>query len=431
MRKYIIFVAIFAFCGSLYSEITSERIYTVDKSVEDAMKNNQSILFAQEEIKLAQSRVKEAYSLMYPQVELQTNATFFEVQSFYPLSGDFGSVLLNPYMDDTKPYINARAVMKQVIYKGGQILSTKRLANIFFEQAKSRYNEIKNEIVYKVRTSFYRLLLLQEKKTGLIKGLNQLQLLDERYSTSLSDYDSLQLLMEINSLNGRIDSLNRDKQGALLDFIHNMNIEQDLNVVLDGSLEFKKVDIDLNKCLAWAEAFRPELKASQFQEEIDTLVVNLSKAERYPKVLFGTGYEFSGSGFPLEDENWNATLSLNLPIFDGWAQWSRVRQKRAQARKGKLTRNTTKDLVHLQVRKAFNEYNSQADALSRIESFREDILKKIVSENNGLSRTVNFEKRKNLIKYEAEINNQYLEALSRAINAQLTLEYVVGRTLEQ
>lgn len=410
------------------AEITHGRVYTLEKSVEDSLKNNQSVLFAKEEIKFAEARVKEAKSLLYPLVELKSTASRFGIQELYPFSEELGTVLLRPGMDSSKTHYTARATMKQTIFGGGRILSTMRLSRTFLNKARSEYDEIRNDVIYNVKALFYTLLVFIEKEKVFQRGLDELELLKRRSGGKSGGFDSLELLMEIDSIYTRIEELVRERGNAHFNYIKFLNVEQDLLITIDGQLEFVRSDVDLNKSLAWADEFRPKLKQTMFQEQIDALVVSLSMSERQPLILFGTSYEFSGLDLPLETENWNATLSLKLPIFDGWAQWSRVRQKRAQARQGSLTRARIKDDVHIQVRKALKEHHVRSSELDRISEMRKEVLGAI----NAVGRTAaTLEKKRKLIRYRYETEEKYLDALEGAINSKIYLEYTIGRSLDQ
>ncbi|HCJ66812.1 MAG TPA: hypothetical protein DHV62_05655, partial [Elusimicrobia bacterium] len=138
----------------------------------------------------------------------------------------------------------------------------------------------------------------------------------------------------------------------LLDLI---GLELNTELTLKGELKVIAEELNLDKCLAWAYQYRPELKQIQVEEEIDTLSVNLALAERYPTLSLGVNYLFVGSIFPYPEKNWSATVGISLPLFDGWAGWSRIRQSQTHLEQNKLKRVEWEDQINLEIRQVYGD----------------------------------------------------------------------------
>jgi hypothetical protein len=113
------------------------------------------------------------------------------------------------------------------------------------------------------------------------------------------------------------------------------------------------VDLDLTKLLAWAHQFRWELRETEYQAKIDHLAINLSEAERFPVVAFGAAYGLSNTRFPLRTEEWNTTLNLSLPLFNGFSSRARIRQKRIRADQSRIQRTELEDKINQEVRDGY------------------------------------------------------------------------------
>jgi outer membrane protein TolC len=72
-------------------------------------------------------------------------------------------------------------------------------------------------------------------------------------------------------------------------------------------------------------------------------------------VAFGAGYELRDSDLALRTSNWNATINLNLPLFDGFSTLSRIRQSRDQAELGRVKKAKLQDQVFLDVRQTYQD----------------------------------------------------------------------------
>jgi outer membrane protein TolC len=412
----------------------AERVYDINTSITDAINNSQTLLYTSEEITVNKNRIKEAKSQLYPHLDINANISKFTVQDIYALSPGFGSTLLHPTSDEHDTYYAARTTLRQVIYSGGRVINNLRLAQTSLERVKTQYQEAKNNLIYDVRKTFYELLFQQERK----KIYDQLLAVMQDVSTAagkknMNALHALRFQGMATRITAEAAEADRDAAQSRMEFVKVLNIEQDTRISLTGELEGKKIDdLTLHKCFAWADQYRPELKQTQFQEQIDSLSVNLSLSERYPTVFFGGSYEFNGSEFPLRSENWNATLGMNLPVFDGWSGWARVRQKRAQHRQGKLKKAQLQDQIYMESRRGFSDYQFWLSQIAP--RLRE------VKHAEGLRAMVDADYKKGAVSSVdylealtslADIRLRYLTAVKQELIAHAAIERVTGRALIQ
>ncbi|MFH1379305.1 MAG: TolC family protein [bacterium] len=423
----------FCISSGIQSElIKPEREYDLQTSLTDGINNSNTLLYSKQEIMLNESRVKEARAILYPHFGINANVSQFTAQDVYALSPELGSTLLKPTGEQGDDFYAARMSLKKSIYTGGRELSTLRLAKASLERAKSHYQEIKNNIVFEINKGFYELLYYQQLERIFKEVLSQFE---SEKETDKKKYNETLFELKLQSvraeLNARIAEYQQLSVQARLKFIKTLNIEQGTYISVTGSLSEKSMDnISLSKCLSWSDQFRPELKQTQFQEEIDALSVNLSMAERYPTVLFGASYEFNGNEFPLDSENWNATLSLNFPIFDGWAGWARVRQKRAQRNQGRYKQAQLTDEVHMEVRQAYSKYEFWKNQTAPRQK-EYNISKGLLSSLQKIYRKgkVAPDEYLNALVKTAEIEGRYLEAVKEELVSLALLEKSMGKLL--
>ncbi|HOX23387.1 MAG TPA: TolC family protein, partial [Elusimicrobiales bacterium] len=104
----------------------AEEALTLDQSLRLSMQNNPDLLSAEQDVIIAQQRVKEASYLFLPQTNLSGAVTKANVKYPMVLTPEFGSHLLQP-----SPYENfysAKVSMMQPLYTGGRNTNTLRLA---------------------------------------------------------------------------------------------------------------------------------------------------------------------------------------------------------------------------------------------------------------------------------------------------------------
>jgi len=336
---------------------TVEKTFTLDEAVITGLHNDQEYLALQEQVSFAQQRINEARALVYPKIDFNASASRFNNEQPIVLSPSFNSIYLPPGSRDM--YYTTRFSLWQYLYAGGKYTTNLRLAEINLSQAQSQADALRNKIVLEVKKSFYDCLFQHEKINACEKALAEAAAPGEKNNAVRGRAVLFAYHLKKNILEAK-----HDYEKCRLEFLKTVGSE--LNAVVDLSEGETWVvgDYDLNKCLARATQYRPELRQTQFEETIDSLRVNLSMMERYPTVTLGANYEWAGDNFPLNNKNWNATINFNVPIFDGWASWARIKQRRNQAREGKIRRAKIEDQIRFDVREAYMDYTFWRDRMT-------------------------------------------------------------------
>jgi outer membrane protein TolC len=330
--------------GPLAGQVV-ERTFTLDQATAAGLHNNQEYLALQEQIFTAQQRINEARALIYPKIDLNASASRFNNEQPTVLSPSFNSLYLPVGNRDL--YYTTRFSLWQYLYAGGRYTTNLQLAEINLSQSQSQADMVRNRIVLDVVAAFYECVYSREKIAVREKALAALA----KNGAGRTRWAAFE-----RKLRNQIVEARHEYEKSRLRFLKAVGSE--LNAVVDFTAEELPAfeDYDLDKCLARAYQYRPELRKTQFEETIDSLRVNLSQTERYPTVTLGANYEWIGETYPPGNENWNATINLNLPIFDGWASWARIKQRRSQAREGKIRRARIEDQIRFEVREAYMDY---------------------------------------------------------------------------
>ena len=369
MKKYFILLLL-CLVSPIFAQGV-ERVLTIEDCTKLALNINQDILIANEAVSYAEQRVTEARSLYFPKLDLNFNVSRF--------SNDFETLINSHYLPatillpagDTDYFYSTKLALWQPIYNGGKTVATNKLAKINYEKAKTNAEIKKNEVVAQVKTQFYKNIALKEK-IQIYKDY-----LSKKPNTSLQD---------------QLDILEHQYELETLELLSLIGLELDTVIDIEGTLETEKIDLDLQQCILWAYQFRPEIKTTQYQESMDNIGVNLITMEKLPTVMLGASYDWLGDDLEKWERDWYVSLNVNLPLFEGGAVFSRLKQKKIQARQATIERAKIEDKIKLEVRKAFSEYNFWYKKLVKIEesktkSIEHDILKADIKYNYVKSLT--------------------------------------------
>lgn len=357
MKKYFILLLLFAVSPVFAQGV--ERVLTLDECTRLALNINQDILIANEAVAYAEQRVNEAKSLYFPKLDLNFNISRF--------SNDVETLINSHYLPATilLPYgsrdyfYSTKLALWQPIYNGGKTMATNKLAKINYEKAKTNAEIQKNEVIANVKAQFYKNIALKEK----IKI----------YKDYLSKKKDI-------TLQNQLDILEHEYELETWELLSLIGLELDTVIDIEGNIDVEKLDLNLQQCILWAYQFRPEIKTTQYQESMDNIGVNLITMEKLPTIMLGAAYDWLGDDEENWERDWYVTLNINLPLFEGGAVFSRLKQKKIQARQASIERAKIEDKIKLEVRKAFSEYNFWYNKLLKVEesnvkSIEHEILK--------------------------------------------------------
>jgi outer membrane protein TolC len=344
MKKYFILLLLFAVSPVFAQGV--ERVLTLDECTRLALNINQDILIANEAVAYAEQRVNEAKSLYFPKLDLNFNISRF--------SNDVETLINSHYLPATilLPYgsrdyfYSTKLALWQPIYNGGKTMATNKLAKINYEKAKTNAEIQKNEVIANVKAQFYKNIALKEK----IKI----------YKDYLSKKKDI-------TLQNQLDILEHEYELETWELLSLIGLELDTVIDIEGNIDVEKLDLNLQQCILWAYQFRPEIKTTQYQESMDNIGVNLITMEKLPTIMLGAAYDWLGDDEENWERDWYVTLNINLPLFEGGAVFSRLKQKKIQARQASIERAKIEDKIKLEVRKAFSEYNFWYNKLLKVE----------------------------------------------------------------
>jgi len=406
-----------------------DRVLTLDESLRLASNNSQQILSAREDVNISLQRVKQAESLLFPKLDVNANWSKSRVMGDTPLllPSNMGLTLI----PDTprENFYSARIDVYQPIYEGGRLRNTWRQARIAYEKARNVQDSLLTQTQGQARQVFFDLLFAQarrEEYDRIWKGTASWAA-DGRLGFS----ERLKVERERAGLRAQRQEAVLDEDMARLSYLRALNLEMNTSVRLDGKLETRRRELDLQKLLAWASRYRSELKQTEYQQEFDALGVSLSQAERTPRIGLGAAYERTGNDMELPTANWFGTLNIHLPvsISDMVFGWAKVRERRAQYRQAVVRRADASDQIEKQVREAYSQFLYWQNELQP----REEELKRLdrwASESSGAGRATPSE-RLELSRLRADMKIAYLQAVHGHLWSQAALERAVGHSLEE
>lgn len=432
---------------SVFSQTeTSTSSFTLQQAIEQAQKNNYSVVNANRDLEIAKQKKWETTTMGLPQLNGSVNyQNTFEFQKQGAAANAF-----NPTADPnditllafgTKHTALGNLTLSQLIFDGSYLVglqSAKTYLKIS-ENAKVKTNQEIKEIVINsygnVLLADESILIINKNKVVLEKILSDTK---EIYKNGLIEEENIeQLQITLNSVNNALDNVIRQRVIALnmVKLLLGINLEEPI-VLTDKLNTLTQNNIDLQVLAAEFNMNNNiDYQIGKSVEESKRLLIKFEKSKALPSL--GAQLNFGYNAFSNEftffgaNQKWsnysNVGIGLNVPIFSSGARSSRVQQAKIDLEKSRTQLTETEQKLKLQHQKAKSDYeysiNQYNNAQSNLKLAERIENKQQVKFKEGLSSSFDFaEAQKQLYTAQQEV----LQAMLEIINKKATLEKLLN-----
>ncbi|MBI1912296.1 MAG: TolC family protein [Deltaproteobacteria bacterium] len=356
------------------------KTYTLAELMDAALKNNPSLLASKRNIEAEEYRVDIAKAERLPVINLNGGVTHSRYpQAVTPISG---SPLTTKFPEFDETIYDVSVSLSLPLYRGGRIERGITIAEIRKDAAKDTFSKNRQELVYNIRSVFYKISHLEKLRESTEAEVKQLQ--EHRNNVELS----------VNTGTApRVDLLKTDvelshaRQNALLiknsiesayEFLKTLvGFEDDSRLKIAGEERQADLRQRLDESISIALAQRPDYKAIQKKKKIAEQSVLVAQGRRHPQVSLNSEYgERSGADLGF-NENWAVGLRFTLPLFDGGLIKSEIEKERKAAEITKEEERALRNQIIREVKEAYlNIENSNeriAAASTTIDAAKENL----------------------------------------------------------
>jgi outer membrane protein TolC len=137
------------------------------------------------------------------------------------------------------------------------------------------------------------------------------------------------------------------------------------------SLDFVETAADQQQVVREAVSSRPEVKAVSWNEKIYDEVIGIYKADMRPRLdlsgAFGWSVRQTPSFFEPNYRKWSLSVTLKVPVFDGWRTAGKVAQARAERARVGQDRVALETQIDLEAKQAVDRLRVAASVLHATE----------------------------------------------------------------
>ncbi len=345
---------------------------TLQDCLDLALKQNPSILKAQQEIRRARGVIVEARAPGVPQITASGSGEMIDkkaIDAFKFITTNGASATSTVFGNQQQPW-SAQVQASQLLYQGGRVRSGVRAAELSSQIAGLDFQRIVADTILNVRTQFYQILLNQalvevrEQSVTLLE--QQLKDAQSRFDVgSVPRFNVLRAEVELENAKPPLIRAQNDLRLSKENLVKLLAIDSKQSndftpITFEGKLEYEHRSWELSDALQQAINQRPELQAAERQIGVAKANVKVAASGYQPEAsIFGNygwhDYTFGDSPDNTR-EGWVAGASVSWALFDGMLTRGKVSEARAVLEEANLDYADTRRQVELEVRQGYSDY---------------------------------------------------------------------------
>ena len=341
---------------------------TLQDCLDLAIKQNPSILKAQQEIRRTQGVIIETRGPAVPQITASGSGEMISKSAIdaFPFSGGSNTVFRN----QTQPW-SAQVQISQLLYQGGRVSAAVRAAKFSDKIAVLGFQKAVADTILDVRKAFYQILLnkaLADVREQSVTLLEQ-QLLDaqSRYDVgSIPKFNVLRAEVELANAKPPLIRAHNDLRISKESLVKLLAIDSAVQtndftpINFEGKLVYEHRAWELSTALQQGLEHRPELLQAEQQIGVAKANVKVASSGYKPEASVFGNYGWHDNTFANDPdvtrEGWTAGASVTWALFDGMVTRGKVTEARAQLEEAHLDYADTRRQVELEVRQGYSDY---------------------------------------------------------------------------
>lgn len=315
----------------------------LQKAVGMALEKNLDVLSAREELAKAEGKYVYARSGLFPAISLNGSASRRNEESTKPEEENIASVGLSQYL-----------------YAGGVISAGAEQARQTRVKARQDLASVEESVALKVVEAY--LSVLQRKadeetaRDALAYYENAAKDLGKRFELGLArKLDYSRAVQQRESASAAYTSAKNALSTARIDLFTLLRLPPDADAEVAGGLEAAAVSVNRDESVAKALADRPDLQGQKTAAAIQKTAVEIARGGMRPVVTLSASYQLDYDSTPYssaEEDEWLATVTMKVPLFDGGTTRGRVMQEKASLNQAEQAVSKKEEAVRAEVSQA-------------------------------------------------------------------------------
>jgi TolC family type I secretion outer membrane protein len=320
--KPVILITVFIICT--LAQAGAEEVLKWQDCIKEAAKNHPDLISAEEAVKQSEATKKIDASSLLPQVN--SNLGISRAQTTAKKSD--GSTKATK--SDSYSY---GLTGSQLLFDGMKTVNNVRQASENIKAAQYNYKFTSGAVRYRLRSAFINLLRAQEllNLTQEIRRIRRdnLELITLRYESGMEHRGAL-LTAEANLAEAEFEIIQakRALEVAQRQLFKEMGRSKFSPVSVQGEFELKVTNREKPDFEAFAKN-NPSLSKLAAQVNAASFGIKAAQANFIPELSVEAAASKTNDRWPPRNNQWNAGLAINYPLFEGGLRLAEIAQARA------------------------------------------------------------------------------------------------------
>ncbi|MDP4194184.1 MAG: TolC family protein [Bacteroidota bacterium] len=358
----IVLYMLFSFKVIAQTKVVSFNKLSLHEATSLALENNPSIRLANSAYNVNVAGLRQSRSGLFPNINFSAQGSRTE-----------GAFIFNPDFPAREQKYNNYTTgisINQLIYDFGRTTSRIEASEDLVDASNYDYISAKENVIVNVQVAYFSYLQAQyvaKVNEDLLRQAEEhLKIAKAFYSAGQRpQYDVTKAEVDVANANVNLLGARNQVQITRLQLENAMGIQNPELYTVTDSLAIVPFNISIDSARAISFNSRSELKALNFRLQANENLVSSAWSQNLPALTaFGT-YNWNGFEPTSLKSRWNAGVTFNFPIFQGFAVSAQVEQNQANVQQVQANIESTRQAILLEVSQY---YLSMKEALNRIDA---------------------------------------------------------------
>lgn len=361
--------------------VYAQKTITIDQAVKTALQKNTTLQKSAYNVQSGEVNVKSSYGNLLPTLGLYGtwNWSRSDGKGGFDISNS-GALIPIPSTSQSRRY-SVGANVNWMLFDGLSSWSRVDQSKNDLEAARTSYARTKQDIVYNTTSLFYDVLnakqLLKVREDDLAYQRKNLEIISERNklgAVTLADVYAQQVNVGNSELaliqaTNNFETLKSQFLNYLgLDVLEEVNLSDPSEtdtLRAEDAQRFVNESDNLSQIVSQAFANRLDYKSSQFRLQSANNNIDIAKSAYLPSLSMSNTLGTSSTALNgLNDSRtFNSSLTLNIPIFSGWATERSVEVARVQSLTQEVTLTEMERQIKMDIKKTYLDFQAARKAL--------------------------------------------------------------------
>jgi len=330
----------------------------VDRAIEMALTTNKGLDIARRSIGVADAQIDQAYSSVYPKVDLNARYTRNIERPVFFLPDTSGNT--RPISIGSANAIQGDLSVSQIIFNNA-VFTGVGTAETYARISRQQLRVQANETAATVRRAFYAALLARD---ALSVHRALLANAEENYKTTQalykgglrSEFDAIRAEVQVANLKPVVVQGEDTYRNAVDNLRIAVGLVPGQEVELDGNLSEPRAanaSPNVDEARRLIEQFNPGLAALRLTKDVERDLIEINRSDYLPTVAAFATYQYQAQSDDFSGLSFQPTayvgLNLSINLFNGGSTAAQVQQARIKSQQSDMQLRQTVETLATQV----------------------------------------------------------------------------------